>query len=53
MLDRTAFYPTGGGQPNDTGYIYYGDKKIEVIDVNEKDGIIYHTTTSPYPQAKI
>lgn len=25
MLDRTAFYPGGGGQPNDTGKLYVGD----------------------------
>jgi alanyl-tRNA synthetase len=49
VLDRTAFYPTGGGQPHDTGYIYYCNKKIEVIDVNEKDDIIYHTTNEPIP----
>ena len=52
VLDRTAFYPTGGGQPHDTGYIYYGDKKIEVTDVNEKDGIIYHTTNEPIPKGE-
>lgn len=28
VLDKTAFFPNGGGQPSDTGYI--GD--IEVID---------------------
>ncbi len=39
LLDQTAFYPTGGGQPNDTGRI--GDS--EVIDVFEnEDGLIFH-----------
>jgi len=39
QLDRTAFYPTGGGQPNDTGLI--GDARV--IDVFEnEDGVIYH-----------
>ncbi|MGI6040020.1 MAG: alanine--tRNA ligase-related protein, partial [Eubacteriales bacterium] len=39
-LDRTAFYPEGGGQPADTGYI----AGIRVTDTQEKDGIIYHYT---------
>lgn len=38
-LDRTAFYPTGGGQPNDTGML----AEAVVIDVFEDDtGNIYH-----------
>jgi alanyl-tRNA synthetase len=39
VLDRTAFYPTGGGQPNDTGTI--GPARI--VDVVEtEDGRILH-----------
>ncbi|HEY7547438.1 MAG TPA: DHHA1 domain-containing protein [Blastocatellia bacterium] len=39
LLDRTAFYPTGGGQPYDTGRI----DGAEVIDVFEnEDGLIFH-----------
>jgi alanyl-tRNA synthetase len=42
-LERTAFYPTGGGQPNDTGVL--GEAKV--IDVFEDEaGIIYHTIES-------
>lgn len=38
-LDRTAFYPTGGGQPNDTGTL--GDARV--LDVMEDDeGVIFH-----------
>jgi len=33
VLDRTAFYPTGGGQPNDTGSI----AGVEIIDVAEDE----------------
>ena len=39
VLDRTAFYPEGGGQPADTGIL--GDAKV--IDVREKEGVIVHT----------
>jgi alanyl-tRNA synthetase len=39
ILDRTAFYPTGGGQPNDTGSL----DESRVIDVFEDDaGLIHH-----------
>ncbi|MCI2055708.1 MAG: alanine--tRNA ligase-related protein [Oscillibacter sp.] len=37
-LDRTAFYPEGGGQPCDFGTL---DGK-SVTDVQEKDGVIFH-----------
>lgn len=40
VLNETAFYPVGGGQPCDTGMIE--DSPIE--DVYEKDGIVYHVT---------
>src|SRR6266571_1426286 len=38
-LDRTAFYPTGGGQPADTGTL--GDARVvECIDA-ESDGVLH------------
>lgn len=40
ILDRTAFFPEGGGQSADTGYI----GKLRVYDVQEKDGKILHYT---------
>ncbi len=36
-LDRTAFYPTGGGQPNDVGKISFDGGEVDVTDVR-KDG---------------
>ena len=38
VLDRTAFYPAGGGQPWDTGYL--NDEKV--TEVIEKDGNLLH-----------
>ena len=38
VLDRTAFYPTGGGQPHDTGLL--GGRTV--TDVFEDDGHIVH-----------
>lgn len=43
VLDRTAFFPEGGGQYADTGML----DAVNVTDVHEKDGIIYHTTDAP------
>lgn len=31
-LAATVFYPTGGGQPGDTGAIVAGDRSLEVVD---------------------
>ncbi len=38
VLDNTAFYPTGGGQPHDTGWI----NTIEIIDVEKVEDEIRH-----------
>ena len=39
VLDRTAFYPEGGGQGADHGDI----NGVAVTDVHEKDGVVFHT----------
>lgn len=44
-LDRTAFYPEGGGQPFDTGTL----GAAAVTDVRERDGVIVHTCDKPLP----
>ena len=42
VLDRTCFYPEGGGQPGDRGFI----GEAEVVDVVKRDGIVHHITAS-------
>ena len=42
-LDRTAFYPTGGGQPSDRGKFTTTDGgTMEVVDVRKTTGGIVH-----------
>ncbi len=43
VLDRTAFYPEGGGQGADHGTL----GGVNVLDVHEKDSVIYHTCDGP------
>ncbi len=44
VLDVTAFYPSSGGQPGDTGVICIidGDASFRVVDVRKKDGQVVH-----------
>jgi alanyl-tRNA synthetase len=47
ILDRTAFYPTGGGQPNDTGTL--GEARVvDCIDAEEQG--VLHVVQGPVPQ---
>ena len=43
VLDRTAFFPEGGGQYADTGVI----DGIQVLDVQEREGLIFHKMIGP------
>jgi len=43
FLDKTIFYPEGGGQPADRGSI----NSVPLLDVQEKDGEICHLVSAP------
>jgi len=49
LLDRTAFYPTGGGQPHDTGSL----NGVPVVDVQVVDGEVLHVLESPMTEQTI
>ena len=42
ILDQTAFYPGGGGQPNDVGTVFIGGSPITVTKVKRVSGEILH-----------
>ena len=43
VLDKTVFYPEGGGQPCDLGTL----GGVQVLDVHERGGEIVHTCAAP------
>jgi len=45
-LDRTAFYPTGGGVLHDTGRLAKGNEEFIVMNVLKKEGKVWHEVAS-------
>ena len=48
-LDQTAFYPLGGGQPSDVGFLQWTDNKSEVKEVIKKSNTIKHIINGEKP----
>ena len=46
VLDQTAFYPEGGGQPADKGSLEFDGGKCEIINVQKIGNIIIHEAKS-------
>ncbi|HVO19314.1 MAG TPA: alanyl-tRNA editing protein [Anaeromyxobacter sp.] len=49
VLDRTAFYPEGGGQPADRGLL----SGVRVTDVQEVDGVVLHALDGQPPSGRV
>ena len=42
VLDRTPFYPEGGGQVGDTGYLEADGQKVKITDTKKENELIIH-----------
>jgi misacylated tRNA(Ala) deacylase len=51
ILDRTAFYPGGGGQPSDTGILHVGGVQHKVTKLSRVEGQLVHELEGPPPAA--
>ena len=51
VLDRTAFYTGGGGQPSDSGTLTAGDREYRVTGVKRSDGKLVHQIAGDLPAA--
>lgn len=48
VLDRTAFFPEGGGQSGDRGFL----DDVRVLDTFEKDGEVFHRISAPLQEGR-
>jgi misacylated tRNA(Ala) deacylase len=48
-LDRTAFYPGGGGQPSDLGHLLVGGQSLPVGKVKRQDEAVWHWLAGELP----
>jgi misacylated tRNA(Ala) deacylase len=49
LLDRTVFYPGGGGQPHDVGHLAIGDDRLDVVRVTADSDGIWHWLEGALP----
>ena len=49
VLDRTVFYPTGGGQPHDIGVIKWTGGSATVVDVRKEGERVLHQVDGDVP----
>jgi alanyl-tRNA synthetase len=50
VLDKTCFYPEGGGQPADNGHLIFDKSKVSVVDVRKLGNVILHRVKGAVPK---
>jgi alanyl-tRNA synthetase len=50
VLEKTAFYPEGGGQPADSGHLEFTGNMSEVVDVQKLGNVIVHVVKGSVPK---
>jgi misacylated tRNA(Ala) deacylase len=50
-LDRTAFYPGGGGQPHDLGALHQGERTWTIAKVRKQGNDVWHELAEAEPPA--
>jgi misacylated tRNA(Ala) deacylase len=50
ILNRTAFYPTGGGQPHDLGTLSWANGSASVVEVRKSGPLVVHRLEGEVPQ---
>jgi len=50
ILDRTVFYPRGGGQPGDTGRLEWAEGSVGVTDTLKRSGSLVHVCEGELPE---
>lgn len=53
VLDKTAFYPEGGGQPSDRGTLNTENTSVEVVDVQKKGDVVLHILNEEKPDLHV
>jgi alanyl-tRNA synthetase len=53
ILNRTAFYPEGGGQPSDTGVLIFNGEEIRVKHVEKVRGRVLHHVDKPISRGHV
>lgn len=52
-LSQSAFYPTGGGQPHDTGRLLWDEDEAPVLDVlQDREGLVWHRVDKSLPEGR-
>ena len=50
VLDQTCFYPRGGGQEPDRGFLLFNGSRVEVVDVVKVGDVVIHMVNGSVPE---